>query len=77
MTSTVSIYGFLEDEVFKLPASIEVSNNTTQEFGVLYGEPANYLINKVTYKDLRNHRVEHCDGVNVKSLASSILFDGD
>lgn len=77
MTTNVSIYGFLEDEVFKLPASIEVSNNTTQEFGVLYGEPANYLINKVTYKDLRNHRVEHCDGVNVKSLASSILFDGD
>lgn len=77
MTIQVSIYGFLEDEVFKLPSTLEINHNNTQEFGVLYGEPVNYLVKKAVYKDLRTQRVETVNGSELGAPVANILFDSD
>lgn len=51
---TISIYGFLSDTSLVLSSGLDLSKTSDQGFGVLRGEPANYLVTLGTLNDTRD-----------------------
>ena len=78
MTVQVSIYGFLEDGSLKTPSNFEINSNSNQGFGYLFGEPANYLVSKARYSDVRTKRsiaLNNTGSVTPVTKDVNILFD--
>lgn len=68
MTVQVSIYGFLSDGSLRKPLTFEANNNANQGYGYLFGEPANYLVARGTYSDLRTKRLIPLNEGNVTPI---------
>lgn len=71
-----TLYGFLEDDALKLSATLDLTGSSDQGFGILDGEPLNYLVTKGIIGDGRTQRGLILDSARPRGKMS-ILFDQD
>ena len=71
-----TLYGFIQEEAFKLSSRMVLGTGTETKYGSLTGEPYNYLVSKACLNDSRSTRIAVADNTTPNGKIS-ILFDSD
>ena len=66
-----TFYGFLVDDALKVSTTLDLASTSDQGYGVLTGEPANYLVKKGVLNDSRSSRLALLEN---KSPAGQLAF---
>lgn len=66
--SDLNVYGFILEDAVISESRIDLSNSFDQGYGVLIGEPANYIVNKSYVTDSRPDRLSVLPGVAEDSI---------
>ena len=71
-----TVYGFVLDSASRLKSKLDTPTNADQGIGILVGESANYLINKVRLVDNRSSRYVFSDNKYINGQLE-IVYDSD